>query len=83
MTDEPYVELHASSAFSFLAAASAPESLAERAAELEMPALAIADRNGIYGAARFHTAAKRCGVKAHIGAEIAVSSFGRRLQPAS
>jgi error-prone DNA polymerase len=48
-----------------------------------MPALAIADRNGVYGAARFHTAAKRCGVKAHIGAEIAVSSFGRRLQPAS
>ncbi|WP_420236172.1 DNA polymerase III subunit alpha [Telmatobacter bradus] len=83
MTDEPYVELHASSAFSFLAAASAPESIAERAAELEMPALAIADRNGVYGAARFHTAAKRCGVKAHIGAEIAVSSFGRRLQPAS
>jgi error-prone DNA polymerase len=61
----------------------APESLAERAAELGMPALAIADRNGVYGAARFHTAAKRCGVKAHIGAEIAVSSFGRRLQPAS
>jgi error-prone DNA polymerase len=83
LTDEPYVELHASSAFSFLAAASAPESLAERAAELDMPALAIADRNGVYGAARFHTAAKRCGVKAHIGAEIAVSSFGRRLQPAS
>ncbi len=83
MTDDPYVELHASSAFSFLAVASAPESLAERAAELEMPALGIADRNGVYGAARFHTAAERCGVKAHIGAEIAVSSFGRKLQPAS
>jgi error-prone DNA polymerase len=83
LTDESYIELHASSAFSFLAAASAPESLAERAAELGMPALAIADRNGVYGAARFHTAAKRCGVKAHIGAEIAVSSFGRRLQPPS
>ena len=83
MTDDSYVELHASSAFSFLAAASTPESLAEHAAKLEMPALAIADRNGVYGAARFHTAAKRCGVKAHIGAEIAVSSFGRKLQPPS
>ena len=82
MTDaDQYVELHAASAFSFLAAASAPESLAERAAELEMPALAVADRNGVYGAARFHTAAKRSGVKAHIGAEIAVSAFGQRLQP--
>jgi error-prone DNA polymerase len=83
LTDDPYVELHASSAFSFLAAASAPESLAERAAKLEMSALAIADRNGVYGVARFHTAAKRCDVKAHIGAEIAISSLGRRLQAPS
>ncbi len=83
LTDDPYVELHTSSAFSFLAAAPLPSPLAERAAELGMPALAIADRNGVYGAARFHTAAKRCGVKAHNGAEIAVSSFGRRLQLAS
>ena len=53
----------------------------ERAKELEMPAMAIADRNGVYGAARFHTAALGCGTKAHIGAEIAVSSFGNRLTP--
>ena len=43
--------------------------------------MAIADRNGVYGAARFHTAALGCGTKAHIGAEIAVSSFGNRLTP--
>ena len=79
MTDVPYVELHAASAFSFLAAASQPEALIERAAELDMPALALADRNGLYGVARFHTAATRCGVKAHIGAEIAVSSFGPQI----
>ena len=81
MTD--YVELHAASAFSFLAAASQPDALIERAVELEMPALALADRNGLYGVARFHTAARRSGVRAHIGAEIAVSSFGLRLQQAS
>ena len=74
MTDEfQYIELHAASAFSFLAAASQPEALIERAAELDMPALALADRNGLYGAARFHTLAKKSGVQAHIGAEIAVS----------
>ncbi|MGD0902671.1 MAG: PHP domain-containing protein, partial [Terracidiphilus sp.] len=78
-----YIELHASSAFSFLAAASQPESLIERAAQLAMPAIALADRNGLYGVARFHTTAKECGVKAHIGAEIAVSSFGNRLAPPS
>ncbi len=80
-SDSEYVELHAASAFSFLAGASQPEALIERAAELGMPAMALADRNGLYGAARFHTAAKRIGVKAHIGAEIAVSSFGNRLTP--
>jgi error-prone DNA polymerase len=79
--DCEYVELHAASAFSFLAGASQPEALIERAAELRMPAMALADRNGLYGAARFHTAAKRCGVQAHIGAEIAVSALGNRLTP--
>jgi error-prone DNA polymerase len=73
--------LHAASAFSFLDGASLPETLIEHASRLEMPSLALADRNGIYGAARFHTTAKRTGVRAHIGAEIAVSSFGNRLTP--
>ena len=80
-SDREYVELHASSAFSFLDGASQPEALIERAGELDMPAMALADRNGVYGVARFHTTAKRIGVKAHIGAEIAVSSFGSRLTP--
>src|ERR1039458_1580099 len=79
--DSEYVELHATSAFSFLAGASQPEALIERAAELDMPAIALADRNGLYGVARFHTAAKRLGVQAHIGAEIAFSAFGQKLQP--
>ena len=76
-----YVELHAASAFSFLDGASQPDALIERAAHLEMPAIAIADRNGLYGAARFHSAAARNNVKAHIGAEIAVSSFVDKLTP--
>ncbi|HKN22940.1 MAG TPA: error-prone DNA polymerase [Terracidiphilus sp.] len=78
---ERYIELHAASAFSFLEAGSQPEALIERAAELEMPAMAIADRNGVYGAARFHTSGQRSGVRAHIGAEVAVKSFGERLKP--
>jgi error-prone DNA polymerase len=81
MIDNEYIELHAASAFSFLAGASQPDALIERAAELRMPAIALADRNGVYGAARFHTMATKSGVKAHIGAEIAVSSFGNMLTP--
>jgi error-prone DNA polymerase len=76
-----YVELHATSAFSFLAGSSEPESFIERAVELNMPAMALTDRNGLYGVARFHTSAKHNQVKAHIGAEIAVSSFGNMLVP--
>ncbi len=80
-SSEEYVELHASSAFSFLEGASQPDALIERASELGLSAMGLAERNGLYGAARFHTAAKRIGVKAHIGAEIAVTSFGSRLTP--
>jgi error-prone DNA polymerase len=80
---EKYVELHAASAFSFLEGASLPEDLAQRAAELNMPAMALLDRNGVYGSARFHTLARKHGVRAHIGAEIAVSSLGKRLTPPS
>ncbi len=76
-----YVELHASSAFSFLAAAAQPEALVEQAAALGMPAMALADRNGLYGAARFHTEARRHGLQAHIGAEIAVACLGKQLTP--
>ena len=69
MTSE-YVELHSASAFSFLQGASQPEKLVERAVEVGMPAVALLDHNGVYGSARFHTAAKRNGIRAHIGAEI-------------
>ncbi len=65
-----YVELHARSAFSFLRAASLPEELAGAAAELGIAGMALADRDGVYGAPRFHFAAKKAGVRAHIGAEI-------------
>src|SRR2546421_6991068 len=70
-----YVELHARSAFSFLRGAATPEELIAVCAELKMPAMALLDNDGVYGSARFHLAAQKLGIKAHIGAEIAVSSF--------
>ncbi|MEY2491500.1 MAG: error-prone polymerase [Verrucomicrobiota bacterium] len=65
-----YVELHACSAFSFLRGASFPEQLAEVAAELEMPAMALLDRNGIYGAQRFSVAAREQKIRPIIGCEL-------------
>ena len=70
-----YVELHARSAFSFLEGVSVPEELIVAAAELGMPALALLDRDGVYGAPRFHLAGVKQGIKAHVGAEITVSSL--------
>ena len=82
MTEPQYIELHAASAFSFLEGASQPEALIERAAEFEMPEMALLDRNGLYGAARFHIHAKEKKLTARIGAEISVSDFGfDRLRP--
>jgi error-prone DNA polymerase len=82
MTDSRYVELHAASAFSFLEGASQPEDLIERATELEIPAIALLDRNGFYGSARMHTSGESNKIRAHVGAEISTSAFGPRLTPA-
>ena len=71
-----YVELHARSAFSFLEGASVPEELIAAGLALEMPAMALLDRDGVYGAPRFHLSAKKNGIKAHIGAEISVQDVG-------
>src|SRR5436190_5997312 len=67
-----YVELHASSAFSFLRGASFPEHLAEVAAQIEMPAMALLDRNGVYGAQRFSVAAREHNVRPMVGAELSM-----------
>lgn len=67
-----YIELHASSAFSFLDGASLPETLVERAAELGYPALALLDRDGVYGAPRFHKAAVAAGIKPIIGSDLTI-----------
>ena len=68
-----YIELHTASAFSFLQGASLPEALVDRAADLGYPALALLDRDGVYGAPRFHKAALAAGIKPIIGAELTMT----------
>jgi error-prone DNA polymerase len=76
-----YVELHAASAFSFLDGASLPEALIERAASVGCRALALLDRDGVYGAPRFHLAAKKAGLKAIIGAELTIRTTDHGSRP--
>ncbi|MBC5820858.1 MAG: error-prone DNA polymerase, partial [Candidatus Eremiobacteraeota bacterium] len=65
-----YAELHCRSNFSFLQGASHPEELVERAAALELHALALTDRDGVYGAVRFAKHAKATKVGAIVGCEL-------------
>jgi error-prone DNA polymerase len=73
-----YIELHSRSAFSFLEGSSLPEDLVSACARLNMPAMALLDTDGVYGAPRFHMAAKKIGIKAHIGAEVTANCFSSR-----
>jgi error-prone DNA polymerase len=72
-----FVELHAQSAFSFLEGAEPPEAYVAEAARRQMRALALVDRDGLYGAARFHRAAVAAGITPIIGAEITLADGAR------
>jgi error-prone DNA polymerase len=73
-----YIELHSRSAFSFLEGSSLPEELMSACARLNMPAMALLDVDGVYGAPRFHMAAKKLKLKAHIGAEVTANLLPQR-----
>lgn len=78
-----YLELHTASAFSFLAGASLPEALITRAADLGYPALALLDRDGVYGAPQFHRAAKAAGLKAIVGTELTIGGAPSTRAPST
>ena len=70
-----YIELHSRSAFSFLEGASLPEELVGVCQHFGMPAMALLDTDGVYGSPRFHLAADKAKIKAHIGAEVTTDLF--------
>jgi error-prone DNA polymerase len=71
-----YAELHCRSNFSFLTGASHPEHLVEVAGALGLDALAMTDRNGVYGIVRFAEAARAVGLPTVFGVEIDCGAFG-------
>jgi error-prone DNA polymerase len=72
-----FIELHAQSAFTFLEGVERPETLVEEVARLDMPAIALVDRDGVYGAPRLYRAAVRAGVKAIVGSELTLADGSR------
>lgn len=72
-----FAELLGCSCYSFLRGGSHPEEMVQRAHELGLSALGLCDRDGLYGAARAHVAARELGQRLIVGAELSMG-FGPR-----
>jgi error-prone DNA polymerase len=72
-----YAELHAWSNFTFLEGGSHPENLIDRAVDLGLTAIALTDRDGLYGTVRFAAQARLRGVEAIVGSELTFEDGGR------
>ena len=72
-----FVHLHVHSEYSLLDGLSSCKELAERAVELDMPALALTDHGAMYGAIQFYKACRAAGIKPIIGMETYVAPRGR------
>jgi DNA polymerase-3 subunit alpha len=75
-----FIHLHNHTEYSLLDGASRIPALVARAAELEMPALAMTDHGVMYGAIHFYKACKDAGVKPIIGCEVYVAPRSRLLR---
>src|ERR1051325_4871967 len=78
-----YAEPRAASSFSFLDGSTLPEDLIHGACMRDLPAMALIDTNGVYGAPRFYSAAKKNGVRALVGAELVLSDVREGLRLAT
>src|SRR5512132_850543 len=79
MSQAPFVHLHVHSEYSILDGACRIPALAARAAELEMPAVALTDHGSLAGAVELYREAEKAGVKPIIGCEVYVAE-DRRAQ---
>jgi len=78
----PYAPVWTKSNFSFLEGASHPVELVERAHELGLPAIALTDRDGVYGIVQAHGKARELGVKLLVGTEITIGEDERSTRRA-
>jgi DNA polymerase-3 subunit alpha len=72
-----FVHLHNHSDYSLLDGASPIPRMVARAAELQMPALALTDHGSMFGAVHFYQAARKAGVKPIVGMEAYVTRGSR------
>jgi DNA polymerase-3 subunit alpha len=77
MSGPGFVHLHTHSEYSLLDGACRIADLVKRAAEMEMPALALTDHGAMYGNISFYTEAKASGIKPILGCEVYVATRSR------
>ncbi|HEX6488135.1 MAG TPA: DNA polymerase III subunit alpha [Candidatus Dormibacteraeota bacterium] len=75
-----FVHLHNHTEYSLLDGASRISAMVKRAAELEMPALALTDHGVMYGAVNFYKECRKAGIKPIIGCEVYVAPRSRHLK---
>jgi DNA polymerase-3 subunit alpha len=80
---ETFVHLHVHSEYSLLDGACRIPELAERAAELKMPALALSDHGNLYGAIEFYKECRSRGIKPIIGCEVYLAPGSRHERKAN
>src|SRR3546814_1867650 len=75
----PFVPLRVFSSYTMLEGAIDPKAIAKAARERGFPAVAVADRNGLYGVMAFGEACKAAGVQPIVGAFLSIARPGQRL----
>jgi DNA polymerase III subunit alpha len=73
----PFVHVHVHTNFSFGDGACRVDELMQAAAEAGMPAVAVTDHDGLYGAVRFYQPCRKAGVKPIVGLQCARSPTTR------
>jgi error-prone DNA polymerase len=73
LNGDPFAHLHVRSGFSFGFGVARPEELAEAAAGMGMPSLALTDKDGLYGIPRFLEAAGGAGILPIVGVEVSTA----------
>ncbi|QCB54954.1 DNA polymerase III subunit alpha [Sphingopyxis sp. PAMC25046] len=79
MAYSPFVPLRVFSSFTMLEGAIEPKAIAKAARERGFPAIAVADRNGLYGVMAFGEACKAAGVQPIVGTLLSVARPGQRI----
>ncbi len=83
MPRDSFVHLHLHTEYSLLDGSIRMKELMKKAAEFNMPAVAITDHGNLFGAIEFYQEAQRAGVKPIIGCEVYVAPGSHKDRPPS